>query len=163
MTKRISEHDQLVLALALILRTRRKALDISQTDLASQSGIHRSYIGGFEGGARNISVKNLSRLAFTLGLSVSKMVRLAETRAAAQGSFKPKKRKPRKASQAYGGLTVKDVTDAMKTSKKTKAELAKALGISRYFVSLILAGARPFTPALKRKWLRVFADWHDDF
>ena len=156
-TKRISEHDQLVLALALVIRTHRKALDISQSDLAQHSGVNRTYIADFERGARNISVNSLSRLAFTLGLSVSKVVRLAEERVAAGGPFKLKKRKPR-VSQAYAALTIQGVTDAMEAAKKTKAELAKALGISRYFVSLLLADARPFTPALKRKCLRVFAD-----
>ncbi len=94
MTKQISEHDQLVFAVALILREQREGLDVSQSDLARRSGMHRSYIGDLERGTRNISVSNLSRLAFALDLSVSQVLRLAEKRLAAEGPFKLKKKKP---------------------------------------------------------------------
>jgi len=165
MTKQISEHDQVILAVALILRERREALNISQSDLARRSGIHRSYIGDFERGSRNISVKNLSRLAFALDVPVSKVLNLAEKRVATEGPFKPQKKKPTKVkvSWAYGALTAQDVKDALDKTKKTQKELAKALGISRFYVSMILTGARPFTPELQRKCLHVFADWHGDF
>lgn len=86
-------HDQLVFALSLILRERREALDVSQSDLARRSGLHRSYIGDLERGSRNISVKNLSRLASALEVPASKILSSAEKRMASEGPFKLKKKK----------------------------------------------------------------------
>lgn len=74
----INEHDLLVAAISNYLRDRREILDMSQYDLAKRSGLYRSYIGDFERGARNISVKNLSRLAVALDLPLSKVLRMAE-------------------------------------------------------------------------------------
>lgn len=86
-------HDQLVFALSLILRERREFLEISQSDLARKSGLHRSYIGDLERGSRNISVKNLSRLASALEVPASKVLSMAEKRMAADGPYKLKKKK----------------------------------------------------------------------
>jgi transcriptional regulator with XRE-family HTH domain len=116
-------HDQLVFALSLILRERREALDVSQSDLARRSGLHRSYIGDLERGSRNISVKNLSRLSEALEVPASKILGLAEKRMASDGPYKLKKRKP--AAQA-----------------KTTAKAGKA----------VRPAAKPTAkPALKRK------------
>ena len=88
-----SVHDQLVFALSLILRERRESLEISQSDLARKSGLHRSYIGDLERGSRNISVKNLSRLSSALEVPASKVLGMAEKRMAADGPYKLKKKK----------------------------------------------------------------------
>lgn len=93
-------HDQLVVAISMILRDRREALLISQSDLARRSGLHRSYIGDLERGSRNISVRNLNRLAHALGMQASKMLALAEKRLAAEGPFKTRKRKASAAKAA---------------------------------------------------------------
>lgn len=74
----INEQDLLVTAVSNYLRDRRETLNMSQYDLAKRSGLHRSYIGDFERGARNISVKSLSRLAVALDLPISKVLRMAE-------------------------------------------------------------------------------------
>lgn len=71
-------HEQLVLTLSTILRDRRELMEISQSDLARRSGLHRSYIGDLERGSRNISVRNLSRLAVAMGMQPSKLLSLAE-------------------------------------------------------------------------------------
>jgi transcriptional regulator with XRE-family HTH domain len=55
-------------------------MEISQSDLARRSGLHRSYIGDLERGSRNISVRNLSRLAHAMGMQPSKLLALAEKR-----------------------------------------------------------------------------------
>jgi transcriptional regulator with XRE-family HTH domain len=73
-------HEDLVLTLASILRDRRELMDISQSDLARRSGLHRSYIGDLERGSRNISVRNLSRLAHAMSMQPSKLLALAEKR-----------------------------------------------------------------------------------
>jgi transcriptional regulator with XRE-family HTH domain len=44
----------------------RRALDLSQEDLAFEAGIHRTYISGVERGVRNITVTVLARLAEAL-------------------------------------------------------------------------------------------------
>jgi transcriptional regulator with XRE-family HTH domain len=89
--RKLAEHEQLVLALSLILRDRREVMDISQSDLARRSGLHRSYIGDLERGSRNISVRNLSRLAQAMGLQPSKLLAMAEKRLASEGIMKLKK------------------------------------------------------------------------
>src|ERR1700685_1155257 len=89
--RELTVHDQLVMALSVILRDRREALDISQSDLARRSGLHRSYIGDLERGSRNISVRNLSRLAQAMGLQPSKLLAMAEKRLASEGIMKLKK------------------------------------------------------------------------
>jgi two-component system response regulator len=45
------------------VRTWRKSLRISQEELASRSGLHRTYICDVERGARNLSLESIERLA----------------------------------------------------------------------------------------------------
>lgn len=49
----------------------RKELGWSQEQLALESGLARSYVGGVERGQRNIALLNICRLAETLGISPS--------------------------------------------------------------------------------------------
>jgi len=88
----LAMHDQLVMALSMILRDRRELLDISQSDLARRSGLHRSYIGDLERGSRNISVRNLSRLAVAMGLQPSRLLSLAEKKLVKDGPIKKKRK-----------------------------------------------------------------------
>ncbi|MEX2495096.1 MAG: helix-turn-helix transcriptional regulator [Woeseia sp.] len=44
----------------------RKALGWSQEDLASEVGVHRTYIGGVERGERNVGLLNINRIALAL-------------------------------------------------------------------------------------------------
>lgn len=48
------------------IRTIRRDLGMSQAKLAQATGLHRNYIGGVERGERNISLKNILRLARAL-------------------------------------------------------------------------------------------------
>lgn len=52
----------------------RRAKGWSQERLALECGLARSYLGGVERGQRNISLKNIYRLADTLGLSPTVMM-----------------------------------------------------------------------------------------
>ncbi len=101
----LSVHEQLVLTLSSILRDRRELMDISQSDLARRSGLHRSYIGDLERGSRNISVRNLSRLAVAMGMQPSKLLSLAEKRMTSEQATKSKKAagKSSKSKNSAGG------------------------------------------------------------
>lgn len=45
------------------LRMARKALGLSQEELADIVGLHRTYVGSVERGERNISIDNMEALA----------------------------------------------------------------------------------------------------
>ena len=81
------DHELLVLALCQAVRDRRETLQVSQSELARRSGLHRSYIGDVERGSRNVSVKNLSRLATALELSASELMSSAETKLSSEGGL----------------------------------------------------------------------------
>ena len=80
MVKEFSTHDRLVVALGQVLQEQRVQLGMSQTQLAEASEFHRSYISDVERGYRNISLRNLSRLATALNLPVSTALLQAERR-----------------------------------------------------------------------------------
>jgi len=47
----------------------------SQMDFAYKAGLDRTYIGGIERGERNVSLKNLARLADTLHVDLDELMR----------------------------------------------------------------------------------------
>ena len=51
------------------LRKLRKQKGLSQEDLAFKSGLHRTYISDIERGSRNLSLKNIEKIAKALGMS----------------------------------------------------------------------------------------------
>ncbi len=52
----------------------RKGKGLSQEQLALQSGLARSYLGGVERGQRNIALLNICRLAVTLEVAPGKLL-----------------------------------------------------------------------------------------
>ena len=50
------------------IRSLRERTGLSQEALAAKSGIHRTYMGGVERGERNLSLKNIFRIAAGLGV-----------------------------------------------------------------------------------------------
>lgn len=80
MVKELTVHDRLVVALGQVLQEHRNQLRLSQSQLAESSDFHRSYISDVERGYRNISLKNLSRLAAALKVPASTLLMLAERR-----------------------------------------------------------------------------------
>ena len=57
------------------IRAARKAKGLSQEDLALESNIDPSYIGGVERGQRNPSFKKLCAIAKTIGRDVGSLCR----------------------------------------------------------------------------------------
>jgi len=58
------------LHIASIIKTRRKALGLTQADLADMAGVSRSYICDIETGRLSPSIKTLLRIAEPLSLSL---------------------------------------------------------------------------------------------
>lgn len=50
------------------LRELRKRKGLSQEGLAFKCGLHRTYISDIERGSRNVSLKNIERIAKALGM-----------------------------------------------------------------------------------------------
>lgn len=55
----------------LAVKQRRQEIGISQEVLAEHAGLHRTYIGDIERGARNLSLENIEKLAKALQISIS--------------------------------------------------------------------------------------------
>jgi transcriptional regulator with XRE-family HTH domain len=55
----------------------RKERGWSQEQLALESGIARSYLGGVERGQRNIALLNICKLADTLGIEPSELMKFS--------------------------------------------------------------------------------------
>ena len=56
------------------LRELRKQKALSQEDLALKSGLHRTYISDIERGSRNLSLKNIEKIAKALGLATKSLL-----------------------------------------------------------------------------------------
>ena len=53
------------------VRKRRMEMNLSQEALAERADLHRTYVADIERGVRNVSLKNIEKLARALGLSVA--------------------------------------------------------------------------------------------
>jgi transcriptional regulator with XRE-family HTH domain len=61
----------------LAVRSRRDEVGITQERLAALAKINRSYVGDVERGSRNVSLRNVVKLAQALGLTADELVRRA--------------------------------------------------------------------------------------
>lgn len=57
------------------VREERLKLGLSQEQLASRAGVHRTYIGMIERAEKNITLENISKVAKALGLSISELTK----------------------------------------------------------------------------------------
>ena len=56
------------------VRKVRAIRGLSQEQLATLSGLHRTYIGFVERGERNITLMNAQRIAIALGLTLAELI-----------------------------------------------------------------------------------------
>jgi transcriptional regulator with XRE-family HTH domain len=56
------------------IRQRRTELDWSQEGLAFESGLHRTYIGAVERGEKNLTLKNLVKIAVAMETTASNLM-----------------------------------------------------------------------------------------
>jgi len=56
-----------------IVRTRRRALDMSQEDLGEKAELNRGYISDIERGLRNPSLEVIDRIARALGMDLAEL------------------------------------------------------------------------------------------
>lgn len=68
------EKDESLIKLGINIRNLRQKLNMSQEALALEAELDRTYMGGVERGERNVSVKNIIKIARTLKCTPSEIV-----------------------------------------------------------------------------------------
>jgi len=63
--------------IGMAIRKRRQELQWSQEQLSFECGLHRTYIGAIERGEKNLTLKNLIRMAKSLGAQASEIMAAA--------------------------------------------------------------------------------------
>jgi transcriptional regulator with XRE-family HTH domain len=58
------------------VREKRISLGLSQEELADRAGVHRTYIGMVERAEKNITLKNIEKIANALQVPVSELMKL---------------------------------------------------------------------------------------
>jgi len=61
------------------VRARRRELEWTQEDLAEAADLHWTYVGQVERGERNISLRNITRLAAALTVDVAELTEALNT------------------------------------------------------------------------------------
>ena len=56
------------------MREERAKLDLSQEELASRAGVHRTYIGMIERAEKNITLENIEKIAKALKININEML-----------------------------------------------------------------------------------------
>lgn len=56
------------------VRSLRQEQGFSQEGFAAECGLDRTYMGGIERGERNLALRNLERIAVTLGITLSELM-----------------------------------------------------------------------------------------
>ncbi|MFA6470170.1 MAG: helix-turn-helix domain-containing protein [Bacteroidota bacterium] len=69
----VKEPPPIILHFGQVIRELRRARRMSQEELANLSGLHRTYITDIERGSRNVSLKNISRLAQSFGIPITEV------------------------------------------------------------------------------------------
>jgi transcriptional regulator with XRE-family HTH domain len=64
--------------IGLALRAKREEAGFSQEGLSFESGLHRTYIGAVERGEKNITLRNIIRVANALNTKTSELLKMAD-------------------------------------------------------------------------------------
>ena len=64
----------IVIKLGKKIKKIREAKKMSQENLAFESNLHRTYISDIERGLRNVSIKNIEKIAKALGVSLKELM-----------------------------------------------------------------------------------------
>ncbi|HEY9716641.1 MAG TPA: helix-turn-helix transcriptional regulator [Trichormus sp.] len=80
MRKTLTSQDAFLIALGESIHERRVHLGMSQQELADLAGVHRTYVSDIERGARNLTVTTVSRIAYGLDITPSRLFRMADDR-----------------------------------------------------------------------------------
>jgi transcriptional regulator with XRE-family HTH domain len=70
----MKKRDPVLVAFGRSVRSRREAKNITQRALAEMAGIHRTYLCEVEGGARNVALKIIVRIARALEISPAQLM-----------------------------------------------------------------------------------------
>lgn len=68
--KKGTQNNRLAEGLSEVIRERRLELGLSQSELSSKAGLHRTYISEVERGTQNLTIETLGKLADALATSV---------------------------------------------------------------------------------------------
>jgi len=60
--------------LGIRIKQLRREKGISQEELAFKAGLHRTYMSDIERGMRNVSIRNIEKIAKALGVTPSKLL-----------------------------------------------------------------------------------------
>lgn len=67
----MAKGDSILRQFGANVRSLRQKIGLSQEAFADKCKLDRTYIGGVERGERNVSLKNISRIAVALEISIS--------------------------------------------------------------------------------------------
>ena len=71
----IMAEDDILESFGTRVRDLRKKKGWSQEEFAHECGLDRTYMGGIERGERNVALRNIERIAQTLGISLSQLLK----------------------------------------------------------------------------------------
>ncbi len=63
------------MAFGVAMRTLRMARQLTQEGLAERADLHTTYVSSVERGERNLSLHNIARIAYALGVPPSELMR----------------------------------------------------------------------------------------
>lgn len=71
----MKKRDDILLRFGARIRELRLDTGLSQEEFAAKCGLDRTYVSGIERGKRNVSLRNIGKIADFLGLSVSELTK----------------------------------------------------------------------------------------
>lgn len=83
------EPAALTSTLGQVIKEVRQRLGLSQEELATKAGLHRTYISNIEQGERNPSLTTLTNLSAAMNLECSHLMQMVEQRTAQQRTAAP--------------------------------------------------------------------------